>query len=113
LQTSTNEAGYTVVLASGQPQLFIADADHGDATYHPETWVGEISRRVTAHQSISFLSLTEQVINPTTGHLPGQAHDPHRSPFWKAFLRAGWKPGVFRVVRGVYVQQLIAPSRHR
>jgi hypothetical protein len=66
--------------------------------------------RVRPGDSITFFSITEQVVNPTTGHLPGQALDPHRSPFWKAFIHAGWKPGRFGVVRGVYFQTLIAPS---
>jgi hypothetical protein len=108
--TSTNEAGYTVELAPGQPQLFVADADHGDSTYHPARWVREVSKRVLPGDSITFFSITEQVVNPTTGHLPGQALDPHRSPFWKAFIHADWKPGRFGVVRGVYFQTLIAPS---
>ncbi len=111
--TSTNEAGYTVELAHGQPQLFVAGADHGDSTYHPFRWVREVSKRVPPGESITFFSITEQVVNPTTGHLPGQALDPHRSPFWKAFIHAGWKPGRFGVVRGVYFQTLIPPSVQR
>ena len=111
--TSTNEAGYTVELGVGQPQLFVADADHGDSTYHPARWVREIAQRVRPGDSITFFSITEQVVNPTTGHLPGQALDPHRSPFWKAFIHGGWKPGAFGVVRGVYFQTLTAPSLQR
>jgi len=111
--TSTNEAGYTVRLSERQPQLFIANADHGDSTYHPDAWVRKINARVSPGQTLTFFSLTEQVVNPTTGHLPGQALDPHRSPFWKAFLAAGWKPGAFGVVRGVYYQILVAGTpRH-
>ncbi len=107
--TATNEAGYTVKLGPNQPKLFVASADHGDSTYHPDAWVAKVARRVSKGETITFFSITEQVVNPTTGPLPGQATDPHRSPFWKAFLAAGWKPGPLGVVRGVFFQVLTAP----
>jgi hypothetical protein len=109
--TSTNEAGYTVELEPGQPQLFVANADHGDSTYEPQRWVADVSRRLHPGESVAFLSITEQVVNPTTGHLPGQARDPHHSPFFGAFIAAGWKPGSLEVDRGVFVQVLTKPTR--
>ncbi len=108
----SNEAGYTVRLhGDGAATTFIASSDPGDSTYHPEAWVRRLDAQAAAQPTprLLFFGLTEQVVNPTTGPLPGQASDPHRSPFFGALVSDGWKVGAITIGRGVYAQILTKP----
>ncbi|MEI6700277.1 MAG: hypothetical protein WCL38_00785 [Actinomycetota bacterium] len=107
--TSSNEAGYTVRLPlKSTKTLFVASSDLGDSTYHPNVWVQRLDVMTSSQATpqLLFFGLTEQVVNPTTGPLPGQANDPHRSPFFHALMNDGWKVGAITVGRGVYAQIL-------
>ena len=110
--TPSNEAGYTVLAPIERERTtFLAAADLGDSTYHPRRWVQRLDQMTAGKQlpTLLFFGLTEQVVNPTTGPLPGQATDPHRSPFFHALTIDGWRVGAITVGRGVYAQILTKP----